>query len=341
MTEVPTSAHTAEPAAQLKSAKNSGFMVQSTLGTKGNFFLVVPDATAGLSECTRNNDDLVNLPWGDQRTFGTSVGLVDSVSLIQSNFGTPGNFEVIARVGDRLVHFERDSAPNSTWNGPTTIVAKGIIGNPAFIQSNFGTRGNFELVAPVEPCGIVHYWRSNDDASPTWQVSTVFAELLGKVDAVALIQSNFDDPEPGHLEVIARVGADLYHIWRDSSPLRLWREPIKFYSGASGIPGFIQSNFGSKGDFEVVTPLAKGAAAHLHRNNDTPATFPWTEVTTFASDQITAASLLQSNFTTSTDPNHLGPGDFEAPVRVAGRTAHYWRADEPPYTWYGFTFACS
>ncbi len=38
--------------------------------------------------------------------------------MIQSNFGTPGNLEVIARVGDRLVSFFRDSGPAFNWNGP-------------------------------------------------------------------------------------------------------------------------------------------------------------------------------------------------------------------------------
>lgn len=326
---------------QPRGARDSGFMVQSTVNKKGDFLVVVPDAKTGLSECTRSNDILPNLPWGGQRTFGADVGLVDSVSLIQSNYGPAGNFEAIARVGDRLVHFWRSVTPDSTWYGPTTVVDKGIVGNPAFIQGNFGIHGNFELVVPVEPHGIAHYWRSNDDQRPTWQLGAIFAEQLGKVDAVALIQSNFGQPGPGHLEVIARVGEDLYHIWRDSSPLRLWKEPVKFFSGAAGIPGFIQGNFGSKDDFEVVTPLARGAMAELRRNNDEPATFPWREVTTFGSGQVTAASLLQSNFTTA--PGSIpGPGDFEVAARVGGRTAHYWRADEAPFTWNGPTaYACS
>jgi hypothetical protein len=338
MPDMPTSAGTVEPLALLKTAQNSGFMVQSTLGTKGDFVLVVPDATAGLSECTRSNDDLTNLVWGGQRTFGADIGLVDSVSLIESNYST-GSFEVVARVGNQVVHFWRDSSANSPWNGPTTVVDKGVVGNPSLIQGNFDKQGNFELVVPVEPCGIAHYWRSNDDSTPSWQISTVFAEQLGKVDAVALIQSNFG--QPGHLEVIARVGADLYHIWRDSSPLRIWREPVKFFSGATGIPGFIQGDFGNQGNFEVVTPLAAGGMAHLQRDDDLPATFPWTEVTTFGSGQVTAASLLQSNFTTTaTDPTP-GPGNFEVAARVAGRTALYWRTDRVPFTWFGVTYACS
>jgi hypothetical protein len=320
---------------QPRGGKDSGFMVQSTVGRKGDFLVVVPDPKAGLSECTRSNDDLPNLPWGRQRTFGADVGFVDSVSLIQSNYGPSGSFEVIARVGDRLVHFWRSVTPFATWYGPTTIVDKGVVGNPAFIQGRFGKRGNFELVVPVEPCGIAHYYRDNDEPRPFWQSSPVFAEHLGKVDAVALIQSNFGQPEPGHLEVIARVGDDLIHLWRDSGPDFKWSDsdPVKFFSGATGIPGFIQSNFGSKGNFEVVTPVSQGGMVHLRRNNDEPATFPWIEVTRFGEGNVTAVSLLQSNFTTATNPNVPGPGNFEVAARVDGRTALYWRRDLAPLDW--------
>src|SRR5437763_2531040 len=200
---------------QPRGAKDSGFMVQSTVGRKGDFILVVPDPKAGLSECIRSNDDLPDLPWGQQRTFGADVGIVESVSLIQSNFGPRGSLEVVACVGDRLVHFWRSASPFSDWNGPTTIVAQGVSGNPALIQGRFGKRGNFELVVPLASGGIVHYWRDNENPASAWLQNLAFATDLGHVDAVALIQSNFDQALGGNLEVIARVGQDLYHFWRD------------------------------------------------------------------------------------------------------------------------------
>jgi hypothetical protein len=144
------------------------------------------------------------------------------------------------------------------------------------------------------------------------------------------------------LEVIARVGEDLFHFWRDSNTRSTWSATGKFFSGVTGIPGFIQSNFGSKGNFEVVTPVAQGGMAHLYRNNDEPATFPWIEATRFGSDNMTAVSLLQSNFTTSTNPNLPGPGNFEVAARVDGRTALYWRRDTAPLDWVGpQAYACS
>lgn len=326
---------------QPRGARDSGFMVQSNLGTKGDFEAVVPHEKAGLLYCSRNNDTS-GFPWGNSSVFAQELGPVDAVSLIQSNFGSPGNLEVVVRVKDKLFYLS-GSGFDRTWSNPVVIV-EGVSGNPALIQSTFGQRGNFELVVPLAEGGISHYQRNNDDPTHPWIHTAVFAEKLGKVDAVALIQSTIGQPQPGHFEVIARVGNDLLHFWRDSGPDFKWSDsdPVKFYNDATGIPDFIQSNFGGKGNFEVVTPSAKGGMVHLQRNNDEPKTFPWKEVTTFGKGNVTAVSLLQSNFTMSTNPNIPGPGNFEVAARIDNRTALYWRRDEAPFTWTGPTaYACS
>ena len=38
--------------------------------------------------------------------------------MIESNYGSPGNLEVIANAGGQLQFFRRDSGPAFTWNGP-------------------------------------------------------------------------------------------------------------------------------------------------------------------------------------------------------------------------------
>ncbi len=92
--------------------KSGGFMLQSTFGKKGNFEVVVPHETAGLAHCVRDNDDAPSFPWRGPHVFGQSVGKVDAVALIQSNFDFPGHLEVVARTGNRLLHFWRDSGPD-------------------------------------------------------------------------------------------------------------------------------------------------------------------------------------------------------------------------------------
>ncbi len=97
-------------------------LIQSRFGSKGNFELVVPAAGGGLVHLWRN-DDNPYLPWSGPTPFGQSLGAVDAVTMIQSNFGSPGNLEVIARVGSQLQFFWRDSGPAFNWNGPFLLLS--------------------------------------------------------------------------------------------------------------------------------------------------------------------------------------------------------------------------
>ena len=86
-------------------------LIQSRFGTKGNFELVLP-TSAGLIHTWRNNDNTY-LPWRFVTPFGQSLGVVDAVSMIESNFASPGNLEVVARAGTNLSFLEprTSSAP--------------------------------------------------------------------------------------------------------------------------------------------------------------------------------------------------------------------------------------
>src|SRR5207247_1759328 len=88
----------------------------------GNFELLVPLASGGLAAYFRENNT-PGLPWETSAIFGQSAGRVDAVSMIQSNFGDPGNLEVVARVGDTLQFFFRDSGPRFLWSGPFELAA--------------------------------------------------------------------------------------------------------------------------------------------------------------------------------------------------------------------------
>src|SRR5262249_33214072 len=132
--------------------------IQSNFGRQGNFELVVPLGKR-LAHYFRDND-APGLPWHGpfivfDSTFHQHPGDPEpvpfsptAVSLLQSNFVTPGNLELIVRLSptlgeDYLVFFFRDRAG---WHGPLNIIADGqpitgVTGNPALIQSNFGQQG--------------------------------------------------------------------------------------------------------------------------------------------------------------------------------------------------------
>ncbi len=183
--------------------------------------MVVPRAKGGFAHYWRDNDDL-ELTWHGPFEFGRAAGVFDAVVLIQSNFGDPGNLELIGRSGDRLSFYWRDSEEQANWSGPKTI-ARGVAGSPSMIQSTFGNRGNFELVVPLAAGGLAHFWRDNDDEELRWHGPFTFGMIAGHIESVSLIQSNFG--MPGHLEIAALSDGQLLTFWRDSGPDFRWNGP--------------------------------------------------------------------------------------------------------------------
>ena len=299
-------------------------LIQSRFGTQGNYELAVPSAFTGIDARVRNND-LPGMPWSAINQFAQTLGRVDSVSMIQSSFGTPGNLELVARVGDTLHAFWRDSGPTFTWNGPVQV-ATGAAGNPVLIQSRFGQTGNFELAYPLAAGGIGIKWRNNDAPAMPWSATTSFAQSLGRVDALTMIQSSFGTP--GNLELVARVGDTLHAFWRDSGPTFTWNGPVQVATGAAGNPVLIQSRFGQTGNFELAYPLAAGGIGIKWRDNDAPA-MPWSATASFGQTlgPVDSLSMIQSNFGT--------PGNLEVVARVGSALHAFWRDSGPTYSWNG------
>lgn len=281
-------------------------LIQSHFGQKGNFELVVPLASGGMVHFFRDND-APGFPWYYTTTFGT--GYIDAISMIESNFGVPGNLEVIVRIGSQLFSYYRDT----TWRGPFPIQTHGLVisGNPVLIQSHFGQKGNFELVVPLASGGMAHFFRDNDTPGCPWHYTTTFGTSY--IDAVSMIESNFG--MPGNLEVVARVGSQLFAYYRDMN----WHGPFPIPTNGlliSGNPMMIQSRFGNKGNFELVSPLASGGMVHFFRDNDAPGC-PWHCTTTFGTSYVDAISMIESNFGM--------PGNLEVAARVGCQLFTYYR----------------
>jgi hypothetical protein len=316
-------------------------LIQGRFLSPGNFELVTPQASGGLAHYSRVNID-PTLPWAGPETFGTNVGSFDAVTMIQSNFttGGPGNLEVVARWSGGLLFYWREDVPPYVWHGPTmfplTLPGSGTVrGNPAMIQGKFGNRGNLELVTPVGDGGLAHYWRDNDAPGTPWHGPTLFAQDIGLFDAVTLVQSDFGSAGgAGNLEVIARVGGQLFHYSRQDTPPWNWSGPFVLPLSApgqnsrlaSGYPAFVESRFGPilKGYFQVVTPLAAGGLAHYTRDNNTPG-LPWRGPEIFGTDVglFDAVSLIHSTFSSS----NSGIGNLEIVTRFQNVLLHFWRED--------------
>jgi hypothetical protein len=210
-------------------------LIQTSFGEQGNFELAAADPRGGITHLFRDNDADGN-PWiPTEPPFGQRLGLVDDVTMIQSNYttgGDEGNLEVIARVGNKLFAFWRgDTADTLDWKGPFQIsddngAVQDVAGAPVLIQSTFGEQGNFELVYPSSNGGIAYLFRDNDadvDNPPWYRTGPPFAQQLDHVDGVSLIQSTIAAPNAeGNLEVVARDGLSLHGFWRGSDGV--WRE---------------------------------------------------------------------------------------------------------------------
>lgn len=297
-------------------AGNPSLIQARKLGKLGNFEMAVPLRERGIAHYFRNNDDPL-LPWFGPHVFAEQVGKVEAVSLIQSNYGDPGNLEVVARAGDTLFHFFRGPG----WQGPFELpVTRGCTGNPVLIQSRFGVRGNFELVVPLLTGGVGHFFRNNDDDRFIFHALLPFGTEL-RVEAVSMIQSTYRDGF--NLEVIARVDDHLYHAWREDGR---WDGPhrIDVTAGCRGVPSLVQTRGGTHGRFEVVVPQVGGGIAHFTRDNDLR--LPWTRNPSFGDGTFDEVSLTQSNF---------GAGNLEVVARRGDRLVLFWREPEPHGSWHG------
>ncbi|HEX6888580.1 MAG TPA: hypothetical protein VF143_10790 [Candidatus Nanopelagicales bacterium] len=299
-----------------------GFMIQSRHGIKGNFELVPPMSHGGgLFHAWRNND--AGMGWSGPTLIPARPRYQGS-SLIQGNYGTPGNLECVAidEAGNLDFFWRMDRSP-WTWSGPFRV-ASGLRGVPSLIQSRHGTKGNFEVVAPHGAGGLAHLWRNND-AGMSWSAPGRFGGG-GRYVGAALIQGNYGSP--GNLECVAVDEAgNLDFFWRmDRSPWT-WSGPFRVASGVRGAPSLIQSRHGTKGNFEVVVPHSGGGLAHLWRNNDAGMT--WSAPSRFGGGgQYVAATVFQGNYGS--------PGNLEcAAIDTAGNVDFFWRMDRAPWTWSG------
>ncbi len=189
-------------------AGNPSF-IQGRFGLRGNFELVTPLATGGIAHYSRLND-ATGVPWSDPTIFATDIGLVDAVSLQQSNLsssgGGPGDLHVVVRLGSELLFYHRDDAPPYTWHGPEVIPlnpatenGRRAAGIPSLVFQNFGTilNGYDQLVTPFADGGFGHYTRDNNSAGGPWSGPAVIGEELGELDALAMIHSNFSSTQFG------------------------------------------------------------------------------------------------------------------------------------------------
>lgn len=342
------------PEASMPTVPGGVSMIASTFGP-GNFELAAPALDGGLLLRSRENTR-VGLPWDGVARVGIGPHEMrdpvhyGGVSMIQSTLSnrgdvTPdrfGRFYVAARTGDRIVYLWREAAPPFKWHGPFPVIAvepndrrfhfAGASGNPVLVRSHFGDEHqNWELIAPAAAGGgLIHFWRNHTTDFPKhdeWRLATPFMQEVGHIDAVTMIESQLVDGLFA-LEVVARVGGQLWFAWRNAALQWAPAAPIQISLVAAfavaGVPSLIQSRYGKKKrNFELVTPVAGGGLLHLWRENDSdnPADWRWKPAAPVLDPgrRYKSASLLQGNM-------GVDPGNLELVARTDdGEVMYFWR----------------
>jgi hypothetical protein len=239
-------------------------------------------------------------------------------------------------------------------------------GNPAYVQSHFGTQGDFELAVPSAGNGLLYYWRDNDNGEFWNGPDAVFTDA-GHFDGLSMIESNY-----GNMELAVVSSNALFALARDQDPVTPWHGPVPIASGVSGTPALIQSSFGTQGNFEVVVPSSGTGLLHFWRDNDNGQVWSAPEAFFGATGHFDAVTLIQSNYaghleglatsggtlyyffhdTAWRGPWVIGSGCAGTPVLVQSRFGkqgnfevavpnaaagidYYWRDNDNGMTWHG------
>ena len=216
--------------------------------------------------------------------------LIAPGSLIQSNFLTENvpHFEVVLYVPERsqLQHYYRENhRPDRVWKKARVINAPefSVIGAGTICQSDFGSKGNFEVVVP-EPGGLAHYWRDNDPIETPWQRAGIIAP--NSIGSGAIIQNR----KNGDLEIVVRHGRELLHYWRSSGTWHSTAQPIS--RDALGAAAIIQSSYND--NLELV--VQEGGSIVLYWREWNAAGQPWKPGGTVVDRSTGAPGFIQGKF---------------------------------------------
>lgn len=205
--------------------------------------------------------------WNDGGAFGPTDA-ASTPGFIQSNFGAPGNFEVVVGTADaKLNHWWRDnSKPSHPWNDGGRFGSNVAYAGASFIQSHFGTKGNFELVCVLQNGLMQHWWRNNDDSHLPWAPSVTFgSSVKSRPCMIEGMYGATNEYSAGNFELCVAVGGMVQHWWRDNHGNQAWNHSATFGDGQiTLVGGLIEGSFGF--NLEVIVERKDGHIQHYWRD---------------------------------------------------------------------------
>ncbi|MFE9930193.1 C1 family peptidase [Streptomyces sp. NPDC005533] len=204
--------------------------------------------------------------WRDGGAFGPGDAAVGSTpAFIQSDYGKPGNFEVVVRTADgRLNHWWRINGAPWTWNDGGRFGSGIAHFGPALVQ----TRGRrLDLVAARTDGRMQRWWR-DDPNGFVWHAGEVFGSGRPAVCAPCLIEGQYgaaDEDTAGNYELcVAVADGRVEHWWRGNAAGSAWTRGAVFGHDVAAVTGMLQGSFGF--NLEVVVLRTDRRLQHYWRD---------------------------------------------------------------------------
>ncbi|MFJ6047423.1 C1 family peptidase [Streptomyces sp. NPDC092307] len=204
--------------------------------------------------------------WRDGGVFGPGDAAVGSTpAFIQSDYGKPGNFEVVVRTADgRLNHWWRINGAPWTWNDGGRFGSGIAHHGPALVQTR---ARHLDLVATLTD-GRMQLWWRDDPNGFTWRAGEIFGSGTPAVSAPCLIEGQFgaaDEDTAGNYELcVAVAGGQVEHWWRGNAGGSPWRRGAVFGHDVASVTGMLQGSFGF--NLEVIVLRTDRRLQHYWRD---------------------------------------------------------------------------
>jgi hypothetical protein len=182
--------------------------------------------------------------WFDGGIFGPpdAAGIP---GFIQSNYGAPGNFEVVVRTADgRLSQWWRTGGSGGGWVDGGKFGGGVAFSGASLIQSSYGQKGDFFLVCTLNS-GEMQEWRRDNDLGTGWSAGPKFGN--GIISPPCMIESQYGastENHVGNFELCVAANGQVQHWWRANWNDQTWRFGGSFGHDVFAVTGLMQSSYG-------------------------------------------------------------------------------------------------
>ena len=211
--------------------------------------------------------------WNDATLLGppNPVGMP---GFVQSNRGTPGDFEVVVVDQEgRAEHWTKHNGapwtnPPGTWYRRQTFGFGFAHGGPSLVQSRLGVTGSPENgtgelhYVGATATGELHHYRF---AGGVWTFVDVFGQGVGS--GPCLIEGTYgmgDESGTGNFELCVTVNGAIEHWWRHNASGSAWFRSAVFGSDIRRVVALLQGTYGA--NLEVIAERRDGSYQHFFRD---------------------------------------------------------------------------